>query len=435
MLKSGGFQRTISTHNRMKNFLRKSALFLLKKMARFRLKRFKGKIIAVTGSVGKSSTKEAIYTVLNSRFKVKKSKKSMNSDFGLLLTILDIESGFSSATKWSWYLLKGLANSFRKEYNEVLLLEFGVDKPGDMNFLVSVVKPDIAVLTNIFHTHLNEGQFKDPAAVFEEKSKLIKALKEGGRAVLNADNSFAASLIKKGVITFGVEKEADYMAANISQSLDGVTFILKHDGKKYEVDVPVIGAYQAYTVLPAIICGQLLGMTVEETIAALKRYNLPPGRMSAIPAINEATILDSSYNSSPAALREALRVLKDVAGNRRKVAVLGSMNELGSESRSLHEAIGAAVPDCADVLLTVGEAAETIAEKAKEKRMRQVYSFKTAIEAANFFKEKIRKDDLILVKGSQNNVRLERFVKALMAYPENAKDLLVRQEKIWQTKP
>lgn len=418
----------------LKNLLRKLVLFMLKKMARFRLRKFKGRVIAVTGSVGKSSTKEAIYTVLNSRFKVKKTKKSMNSDFGLLLTILDIESGFSSATKWSWYLLKGLANSFRREYSDVLLLEFGVDKPGDMDFLVSIVQPDIAVMTNIFQVHLDEGQFKDLTDVFEEKSKLVKALKEGGKAVLNADNSFTAGLAKKGAITFGVENEADYMAANTEQSLDGLKFTLKHDGKKYEIQAPIIGAYQVYTILPAIVCGRLLGMSMEDIIAAVKRYNLPPGRMSIIPALGEAVILDSSYNSSPAAVKEALKILREADSERRKVAVLGSMNELGSESRRLHEMVGELVPEYADVLITVGEAAEAIAEKAREKKMKQVFNFRDSLEAADFFRAQVKKNDLILVKGSQNNVRLERFVKALMAHPEDAKDLLVRQEKIWQAK-
>ncbi len=411
-------------------------------MAQYRMKRFNGKIIGITGSVGKSSTKDAIFTVLNTQFKVKRTKKNMNSDFGLLLTILDIESGFSSATKWSWFLIKGLFNCLMRDHSEVLLLEFGIDKPGDMDFLVSVVKPDIAVVTGISPVHMDEGQFENPQSVFDEKSKLVTALREHGVAVLNTDNdiieNFAKKRGKKSTVTFGKNREAtpDFWASQIKQSLEGLDFILHHDNKRYDVHADVIGEYQAYVLLPAIACGALMGMPIENAVAAIKKYVLPPGRMSVVPAINEAIILDSSYNASPEAMKEALKTLAEVGGTRRKIAVLGNMNELGKHSKIMHEMIGEMVPQCADILITVGDLAAVVADKAKEKGMseKNIFSFKTSLEAAGFFAEKIKKNDIILVKGSQNNVRLERFVKALMVNPEQAKALLVRQEPVWLTK-
>lgn len=433
----------------MKERIKKLVLWLLKVMAKRRLKTFRGKVVAVTGSVGKTSTKEAIYTVLNTQFKVKQTKKSMNSDFGLLLTILDIESGFSSATKWSWFLIKGFVHSFMRDHSEVLLLEMGVDKPGDMDFLLSVVKPDIAVVTGIAHVHMDEGQFRDLHHIFEEKSKLVHALKEGGIAVLNTDDEILASFVKKiggkKVVSFGQERDhahaeggqsTDFWASQIKQSLEGIDFILHHDNKRYDVHLNVLGKYQTYVVLPGIICGVLLGMPIENAIFAALKYTLPPGRMSVIPGMEGSVILDSSYNSSPKALKEALKILADVGNEKRKIAVLGNMNELGSHSAKMHEEIGAMVPDMADMLLTVGTDAQKIAEKAIEKGMSEkaVFSFKNALEAAEFFKEKVKKGDIILVKGSQNNVRLERFVKMLMENPDDAKDLLVRQERIWQVK-
>ena len=423
----------------MKERLKKLVLWLLKVMAKRRLKTFKGKVVAVTGSVGKTSTKEAIYTVLNTQFKVKQTKKSMNSDFGLLLTILDIESGFSSATKWSWFLLKGFIHSFMKDHSEILLLEMGVDKPGDMDFLLSVVKPDIAVVTSIAPVHLDEGQFKDLQHIFEEKSKLVHALTEEGIAVLNMDDEilekFAGEIGKKKVLGFG-QNQTDFWASQVKQSLEGIDFILHHDNKRYDVHLNILGKYQTYTVLPAIICGVLLGMPIENAIFAALKYTLPPGRMSVIPGISESTILDSSYNSSPTALKEALKILADVGKEKRKIAVLGNMNELGSHSKLMHEEIGELVPLSADILLTVGSDAAVIAHKAIEKGMSEkaVFTFKTAIEAAEFFEEKVKKGDIILAKGSQNNVRLERFVKMLMENPNDARDLLVRQERIWQAK-
>lgn len=421
----------------MKRFFKKIVLNLLRTMAGHRLKRFRGKIIGVTGSVGKSSTKEAIYTVLNTQFKVKKNKKNMNSDFGLLLTILDIESGFSSATKWSWFLFKGFFNCLMRDHSEVLLLEFGIDKPGDMDFLVSVVKPHVAVITGISPVHMDEGQFETLDDVFKEKIKLVEALRDHGIAVLNADNDLVAGFAKKrgrkGTITFGNTREADFWVSQTTQSLEGLDFILHHDNKRYNTHSPVIGDYQTYAIVPAIICATIMGMPIESAIKAIEKYALPPGRMSVIPAINEAVILDSSYNASPEAVKKALETLAAVAGNRRKIAVLGNMNELGKHSQIMHEMIGEIVPASADVLVTVGDLAVTIAEKAKEKGMNEknIFTFKTSMEAAGFLSDKIKKTDVILVKGSQNNVRLERFVKALMANPEQARDLLVRQEPVW----
>lgn len=409
-------------------------------MAKFRFRKFKGKVIAITGSAGKTSTKEAVYAVLNTQFKVKKCEKSMNTEFGLLLTLLDIESGFSSAIKWSWLILKAFYNCFFIDHSEILLLEFGVDKKGDMDVLLSVVKPDIAIMTNVFPVHLDEGQFKDLQDIFDEKKKIVEGIKEDGIAVLNIDNSFlehyAKSRKRSRTITFGKNKEASYCADKIKQSIDGINFIVRHEDKKLEVQASVLGEHQVYVLIPAIICADIFEINPLITLEALKQYSLPPGRMTIIPGKNDSIILDSSYNSSPEALKESLKILKDAAGEKRKVAVLGNMNELGEQSEALHEMIGKIIPDYVDVLLTVGENAKLFAKKAEEKGLKStnIHVFKTALDAAEFFQTHVKKDDVILVKGSQNAVRLERFVKALMKNPENAKRLLVRQEKVWEAK-
>ncbi|MFC1615720.1 UDP-N-acetylmuramoyl-tripeptide--D-alanyl-D-alanine ligase [Patescibacteria group bacterium] len=426
----------------MKKVLRKFVLWLLTKMAKFRLRRFKGKIISVTGSIGKTSTKEAIYAILNTQFKVKKSKKSMNSEFGLPLTILDIESGYSSATKWSWFLIKAAIHCFMKEYSEILLLEMGVDKPGDMDFLISILKPDIAIITNISPVHMGEKQFPSLQAIFDEKAKLVAAVKDSGLAVLNLDNPFTAGLakklMKKNLVSYGETRDAEFRATIVKTSLEGTSFTLHHENKRHEVSLNAVGHFQHYVVLPAISCAVKLGMSVEEAILALERFKLPPGRMNLIPAKKDgAQILDSTYNSSPESLKEALHLLKELGGEKkRKIAVIGDMNELGEQSQVLHEIMGELVPKCADLLITVGNRAKIIADKAEELGFNKdhVFSFKTVKSAIDFYEEKIKKDDLILVKGSQNNVRLERFVKAIMAHPENAKDLLVRQDRYWLDK-
>ncbi|MEK7673164.1 MAG: UDP-N-acetylmuramoyl-tripeptide--D-alanyl-D-alanine ligase [Patescibacteria group bacterium] len=419
----------------MKKILKKLVIGLLKAMAKHRLHKYKGKIIAITGSVGKSSAKDAIYTILNTRFRVKKTKKNMDSDFGLLLTILDIESGFNSATKWSWYLIKGFMHCVTRDHSDVLLFELGVDQPGEMDFLTSVLKPDIAIVTQISPVHLGPGQFKDINEIFEEKIKLVKAMDSRGIAILNIDNPYLENFRKKNrkktTLTYGKDKEADFWVSQIKESLEGLDFILHHDNKRYDVHLNVVGECQFYAIMPAVICGVMMGMNVEDCVEAAKKFSLPAGRMSVIPAIHGATILDSSYNSSPDALKEALNTLKNIEPERRKIAVLGSMNELGEESKILHKSVGEMVPECAEMLITVGAEAVHFASAAKEKGMGEdvVFSFRNALDAAEFFKNKIKKGDLILVKGSQQNVKLENFVKELMEEPEKARELLVRQER------
>lgn len=424
----------------MKNIAKKLILFTLKLMAKLRLRGYKGKVIAITGSVGKTSTKDAIFTVLNTQFKVKKTDKSMNSEFGLLLTILEIDSGFSSATKWIWFLIVAFFHAIIKEHSEVMVLEFGVDKPGDMDFLLSVLKPNIVVFTGAAPVHLADGQFKTVQEVFEEKKKLVEALKQGGKAILNQDNSFSASLAKKlqrdSVITYGKDPDSEYLAHEISTNLEGLRFIMTHKDQHAEVVVPVLGEYQASVLLPAIICGKLFGVDYEQSIFTLQKYTLPPGRMSVIPGKDGITILDSSYNSSPEAAKEALKVLRDVAKDNRKIAVLGNMNELGDQSQSLHEAVGRIVPSCADVLVTVGADAKFLMKAAVEEGLAQenAHNFRSVSEAMEFCENLLQEGDIVLVKGSQNNVRLEKFVKHFMQNPEDAKKLLVRQERVWESK-
>lgn len=423
----------------MKDFFKKIVLFFLKKFAKKRMRRFKGKVICVTGSVGKTSTKEAIYTVLNAKFRVIKNKGSMNTEFGLPLTILHLDSGGSSAMKWLFLLVRAFLKSFKKMYSEILVVEMGVDSPGDMDVLLSIVKPDIAVMGPIAPAHLDEGQFKDTDAIFEEKAKLVHALSEDGIAVLTADDDRVVKL-KKGrskskTFTYGTEVEADYKATGIEEDIEGIRFNLSTDGRRMEVIVPVLGQHHVSVILPAIICGLVMRIEVEEVIESLKRFRLPPGRLNLIEGAPEGSvIIDGSYNSSPKSCVEALRTLsglKPKSGGR-KIAILGNMNELGENSDRLHRQVGKNIPDSCDVLVTVGKAAEGFADVAEEGGMKKVFRFKNVAEVVEGFKDKVQENDLVLVKGSQNNVRLERFVKEVMKFPEQSKDLLVRQGKNWQ---
>ncbi|MBT3704685.1 UDP-N-acetylmuramoyl-tripeptide--D-alanyl-D-alanine ligase [Candidatus Peregrinibacteria bacterium] len=422
----------------MKIFFRKTVLYFLKKFAKRRLKNFKGKIIGVTGSVGKTSTKDAIYTVLNTKFKVLRNKGNMNTEFGLPLTILELDSGFGSATKWFFLLIKAYFRSIKKMYSEVVILEMGVDKPGDMSELLSIVKPDVGVMGIVAPVHLEEGQFESLDDIFEEKSKLIKSLGDDCVAILSADDDRTLGLTKgrskKLTHTYGFGADADFKATSVEESVDGVTFNFNMEGRRVEAHLPVLGKHHVGVALPAIICGLSMGMSLEETLEALKRYQLPPGRLNLIEGKKEGSIIiDGSYNSSPTSCVEALKTLSELkpkSGGKR-IAILGNMNELGADAEKLHKSVGEHVKDSCDILAAVGKMAELFADGAEENGLKKVFRYKNVQDLIDNFTDKIGENDIVLVKGSQNNVRLERFVKEAMKFPEQAKDLLVRQGRNW----
>lgn len=460
----------------MKSFLKKIILCLLEALVRHKLKKTKPTVIGVTGSVGKTSAKDAIHKVLKSQGPVYHTRKSYNTEFGLLLAILEQESGFSSPLKWLKSLLGAFRNAYfpRKVYPK-LVLEFGADKPGDIQYLVNLVKPQIAVITRIADIHLENDQFSNKSAIWLEKSKLLTALPPDGWAVLNYDDPFQQKLkptqtpFKK--LYYGLAKEADLYADKIESGEFGLKFRVNYrkplssstDSAQRKSDrgsaaaeaataeaatatakksatealestlaeVPILGEHHLSILLPAIACGLINHLSLEEAAQALSHFQLPPGRLNLIEGINNSKIIDSSYNASPEAVKAALKVLKSING-KRSIAVLGNMNELGSNSEKLHREIGALVPQYADILITVGERAKWIAQTARKHGLKEIHSFMHAKEAAQFLKPKLQADDVVLVKGSQNLVRLEICVKEIMEYPEKARNLLVRQEKEWR---
>lgn len=425
--------------NIMKDYCKKFVLGFLMSLARIRLKRLRPFIIAITGSVGKTSTKEALYSILHQRYGVIRNKKSYNTDFGLPLAILEQSSGFSSVREW----LKIMAQSFVKAFwggrnIQMMILELGVDKPGDMNNLLKLIRPQIAIITNIKPVHLDKGQFKDEEDIFLEKSKLVRALPEKGIAILNADDPYLAgnfvdAACKK--ILYGMSEIADLRCLNLESSLAGLNFTLSYNNQVVSGSLPFLGKFQIYVILAAVAAALTQGFSLEEAINALREYRLPPGRMSVIPGILDTVIIDSSYNASPATMKEALDILESCA-RARKIAVLGNMNELGGFTNKYHRDVGKYILGKADILITVGKYAKLIGEESQKYGFLKtsIFHYPDALKAANTLKKLLKKNDTVLVKGSQNNVRLERLVKILMKEPGSAETTLVRQEKEWLDK-
>lgn len=419
----------------MKNFLKNSVLNILMALARIRLRRLRLFIVGVTGSVGKTSTKDAIYMLLEKRFRAYKSKGNYNTEFGLPLAILEQNTGFSSPWKWIKTMLGAVWNAFiGGRHMQMLILEMGVDKPGDMDFLLKLVRPQVGVMTCIKPVHLGEGKFKDLDDIFLEKRKLIDSLPEKGIAILNADDPYMLSLrdsLQCKKLLYGASELADLRVIEIVHSLEGLEFTVVYKEEVVTVKTGLLGSFQVYVLLPAIAVALTQGFTLEESTEILKDYSLPPGRMNPIPGIKESLIIDSSYNASPDAVKNALDLLSE--SSTRKIAVLGNMNDLGDISEGQHREIGRYSVGKADILLTVGDTAEWISDEARNAGFPEnlMCHFADAGAAAEFLQKNIRKHDTILVKGSQNKVRLERLVKKLMQEPEKAEDSLVRQESHW----
>ena len=423
----------------MKHLLRNWVLAALTVMARRQLKRIQPIVIAVTGSAGKTSTKECIAAVLERKFNVLKSSGNMNTEFGAALTILRQPKAYT-AQEWAKVLWDSVKTCLKKPVLfDRFVMETGVDKPGDMNAIVQVVRPDMAVFLNVKEVHLGEGQFANRQAIFEEKARLCYAVPKEGWVVLNQDDAFVKQLMGKlpaNTITIGTEESCDLRAKHIKSSTDGLKFTLCYEDKELPVILPcVMGEAHVSMALAAIAVGFVHGMSWRAIELALQDFHLPSGRMNRIEGKNGSTIIDSSYNASPETMEAGLNVLSEMGG--RRIAALGTMNSLGSLSESAHLKIGKLAAKHADMLLAVGEQAALIAEGAARAGMStsSTHVFRTSKEAGEFLSGILERGDTVLAKGSQDKVRMEHLVKVCMKDPSLAGKLLVRQDSYWLIHP
>ena len=434
----------------MKNLFKKIIVSILTWQARIVLKKYKPKIIAITGSVGKTSTKDAIFTVLSKFKTVRKSEKSFNSEIGLPLTILGVPNGWSNPAIWIENIIFGFSLIiFKKSYPEYLILEVGVGKPGDIKKNVAPwLAPDIVVITRFPDKPVHVEFFDSVDKIVEEKSALAFALKKDGLLILNHDDEKVYAIHTKAnrrTVSYGTNNNATYKATytsyinttdtNGNEITRGISFKLEHDGHTFPIILPnIIGMHYIDSVLAALACAMELGCDLLLSIGYISEYNTPPGRLSLIEGVNNSTIIDDTYNSSPVAAMAALEVLKEMK-SKRKIAVLGDMLELGKFTEEEHHILGEKVAHIADMLILVGPRAKFIADGALESgfNIKNLYSFDSSKTAAKFLSGVVEKGDLVLVKGSQG-VRLERAVEAIMAHPELKNKLLCRQEREWQNR-
>src|SRR3989344_1722000 len=395
--------------------------------------RHKPVIIAVTGSFGKTATKDAIFTVLDDKSTVRRSIKNYNNELGVPLTVIGEEAPGSSLMNWLSLLLAGRRALLDENYPKTLILEMAADRPGDLQKLVNVALPKISIVTAVGPVHLE--YFLTEENIAKEKATLVKVLPQDGTAILNGDDEKVdkmRELTKARVMIYGFGENAD-----IQRKGDGAGFLFKihYDGKVIPSETDhFLAEYQIYSLLAAFAAAIALGKNPLDAAKRLTEFIPPPGRLKVLPGIKNTTIIDDTYNASPVAVRGAITVLKQAYPKARTWAVLGDMMELGGDSQIMHEEIGAHVFKTGiDYLVAVGERSKDSARAARQAGMNEdkIFRFEKPEDAGKFLEDEILPGDALLVKGSQG-ARMEKIVKELMADPLDAPLLLVRQGKGWE---
>jgi len=415
--------------------------FILKILAKLVLLKYRPVIVSVTGSVGKTSTKEAIYSVLKNHFgehRVRRNERNYNNEIGVPLTIFGLETGKKSIGAWLAIFIKVfLMLVFREKYPAILIIEMGADRPGDIKYLTKFVRSKVGVITAVGDIPVHVEFFESPQALALEKRKLITSLKSNGIAVLNYDDDMVRKMgedIRAKVLTYGFNKGADIQAANYEVKCtdleEGVssltTFKLNHKGSAVPIRLTnILGKHQIYPALAAAAVGIIFNLNLIEISEGLMDYRPLAGRMKLLKGVKNTLIIDDTYNASPLSTLAALESLGKFEG-RRKIAVLGDMLEIGRYTIEGHQRIGRKAADRVDLIFTVGERAKFIKKGAMEKNFPsdRIHEFYDSEEAGEPLQEKIREGDVILIKGSRA-MKMEKIVKEIMAEPRKAKTLLV----------
>ncbi len=367
-----------------------NTLSALQQIARFWRSKLELSVVGITGSVGKSTTKEVVFEVLSQRYHTLKSPGNMNNEIGLPLTILKLSSGYERA-----------------------VLEMGFYVPGEIALLCEISQPRIGVVTNIGTVHAERAGSQK--AIFRGKSELVKSLPADGVAILNLDDPWVskmAKLTKARVFFYGLDPEADLWADNVEGlGLEGIRFQIHYRHETLHVHIPMIGQHSVHTALRAAAVGLADHLTWQEIIDGL-RQGQTQLRLTAVRTESGALLLDDTYNASPESMLAALNLLAELDGH--KVAVLGDMLELGQYEKQGHEMVGVRAAEVADTLVTIGRLGHLIAESARWAGMRsgKIIEFEDTDEAISHLQKALTEKDVVLVKGS-HGIRMDRIVTAL----------------------
>ena len=367
----------------------------LQAAAKFWRSRLNVRVVGVTGSVGKTTTKEIVAAVLSSRYRTLKTQGNLNNHIGLPLALLRLTNGHERA-----------------------VLEMGFSTVGYIALLCSLSRPQVGVINNVYSVHLERVSSIDDIA--QGKGELIESLPPDGVAILNKDEPLVMNMSNRAkcrIITYGLDPQADVWASDvIGLGLDGIRFQL-HYAKAREtlhIRFPMLGRHSVHTALRAVAVGLVEGLTWQEIIGGLQGMEAQSQlRLYAVTGPGRSLIVDDSYNASPESMIAALNLLDDMDA-RRRVAVLGDMLELGEYEETGHRMVGKRAADVVDQLITIGKRAEIIAEEAQLCGLsaKHIIRMSDRESAQTYLRENLSEGDVVLVKGS-HGMRLDRMVSAL----------------------
>lgn len=407
-------------------------LFLLEFQAKRFLKKHKPKLIAITGSVGKTSTKLYTATVVSQRFRVMTHYGNHNTHFSVPLAILDIPYPDNIRNPFTWLrVLRTMEAKIHQPFNyEVIILELGTDHPGEIPHFRKYLRPDIAVVTAVAPEHMEF--FKTIDAVAQEELSIANFSE---LAIINRDDIdgvFAQYVQTDSIDTYGTSGVAEYRY--LTEDFDPATgfrgkFVSPEFGEQ-PVALSLIGEHNIKAAVAAGTVAIKLGLSAPEVVAGMQAIQPVSGRMRLLRGMLNSTIIDDTYNSSPKATLAALQTLY-LFPAKQKIAILGSMNELGDFSKEAHEQVGKACDgSMLEWVVTIGEEAEKYLAPAAASKGCQVRSFTSPYDAGAFVHSVLRPGAVVLAKGSQNRVFAEEAVKLLLHATEEESQL-VRQTPDW----
>lgn len=416
---------------------------MLKKFVRWNLERYvkkyfkkhSPKLIAVVGSVGKTSTKLAIATVLSERYRIRTQNSNHNTDMSVPLGILGVEypSDVHSIASWLAVFKAARLRIKTPQDVDVIIQELGTDAPGDIQAFGMYLKPDITVITSVSAEHMEFFGTLEKVAAEE-----LSAAKFSQLTIVNRDDvdgKYSKYAETNSISTYGLSSPAEYrIELDPASPLDGrMGKFYAPEWEPLSVNIQLVGDHSVKAVVAAAAVGAKLGLTAQQIAVGVAKITPVPGRMSILRGMNESIIIDDSYNSSPLAATAAIETLYGIEAPQR-IVILGSMNELGSFTAEAHRQVASLCdPTKLEWVVTVGEIAQTyLAPFALEKGC-QVKSFKSPYEAGGFVHSVVRPGGIVLVKGSQNNVFSEEAVKVLLRDADDKK-YLVRQDDVWMKK-
>lgn len=361
-------------------------------IARYKRELYNIPVIQITGSVGKTSTRDIIANVVRTQYKTLQTEGNQNNAIGLPTTLLKLKN------------------------HEAVVVESGMNHLGEIRYLGKIAKPTVAVITNIGTAHI--GFLGSRENILKAKLEILENLKPDGYIVINNDNDMLNKWAKEDTkykkYTFGIDEKSDVMAYNIKVNENYSTYNVKIDNKEYSVKVPVSGVHFVYNSLCAIAVGNLLNIAPENIIKGIETFSLTKNRMEIDKIKDNVTVINDAYNASYDSMKAALEYLKELPGNR-KIAVLGDMFELGEFAEEIHRKVGIEViTHKVDMLVTVGELANYIADEAEYLGMPkdQVIRLNTTTEAINYLNDNLEKDDVVLLKAA-NGMHFAEIFKGI----------------------